>query len=261
MQNVAPAQSALTATIDAMSFAHDIILASDGNTVTMSSDPLNKHLLTEKIPRRSSQDLHRVNFKDPLRELVLISEKPDACVDTTYMASVMNLAQEAAVLNDIKDVRMGLDNEMVGDFAMHPEPSAIQKHTPPIKQKTGINNLATVFHTSIDVVDPVKEMTFLRRLQSLNESDSEGLNSDNLVLSKIALIRRTKKAVNETIESKEANNEPYEMNYDTMNDTDADVTTFEEIKSNMEMFHLRRSMHPDFRLKKDRDKKRHKRNR
>lgn len=257
MQNT---PSALTATIDAMSFAHDIILASDGNSVTMSSDPLNKHLITEKISRRGSHDLHRINFKDPLRELVLISEKPGSNVDTTFMTNVMNLAQEAAVLNDIKEVRMGKDHEILDSLAGYPETE------PPTNQKTGIS-LASAFHSSKDVVDPVKEMTFLRRLKSLDESDSEGLNSDRLVLSKIALIRRTKKAVTVTIENTEINDRRDEFSGDTMsahesndktiNDNeDDDVTTFEEIKNNMELFHLRKSMHPDFQLKSDKYKKR-----
>lgn len=253
MQNPA---SALTATIDAMSFAHDIILASDGNSVTMSTDPLNKHLITEKLPRRASHDL-RINFKDPLRELVLISEKPGSNVDTTYMTSVMNLAQEAAVLNDIKEVRMGKDHEFIDSLAGYPEPEL------PTNQKTGIS-LASAFHSSKDVVDPVKETTFLRRLRSLDESDSEGLNSDKLVLSKIALIRRTKKAVTRTIESTEMNDTHHEFSGDAMsprqlNDNeDDDVTTFEEIKNNMELFHLRKSMHPDFQLKSNKYKKRNK---
>lgn len=258
-------QSALSATVDAMSFTHDIILGSDMRSDSIEA--LNKRVTTEKVPNPhhdQSNNRQKVNFKDPLRELVLISEKTDLTADTTYMSSVNDLAMEAAVLDDMKEVRFGKDHEVSDVAAMNPDLSDSLCH---IKALEGAD-ISKAFQSPKDIVDPAKKKEFLRKLRGFEESDSEGLNSDRLVLGKIALIRRTKTSLGRTIESNsKSDNDDFDdvtkktaipVVNNAEEETEEDVTTYEEIKNSMELFHLRKSMHPAFREKPSKKEKREK---
>lgn len=118
-----------------MSFAHDIVMCNDTITTTQPKDVKNSvqqinqpSLKSEttvpkpiaagnKIPANNqqmtqanlqnhllhSQTTTERDYKDPLRELVLISEA--ICInDTAYLTNVKSLAKEASVLEHVKEV-------------------------------------------------------------------------------------------------------------------------------------------------------------
>lgn len=121
-----------------MSFAHDIVMCNDTITSTQPKDhqsKTNNQLITqpslknEKIAanpvagnatQANNQQILQANnamtqnqlpnfhvaerdYKDPLRELVLISEA--ICInDTAYLTNVKSLAKEASVLEHVKEV-------------------------------------------------------------------------------------------------------------------------------------------------------------
>lgn len=130
---------ALSSAVDVMSFAHDIVMCNDTITTTQPKDvqsKSNNQLITQpslKNEKAALQPIAVVNttqannqpippanstmiqnqipifqtterdYKDPLRELVLISEA--ICInDTTYLTNVKSLAKEASVLEHVKEV-------------------------------------------------------------------------------------------------------------------------------------------------------------
>lgn len=239
---VVPADGALSAAVDVMSFTHDIVMLNDP-TATKTSNT--------------------VDYKDPLRELVLLSVDGAAKNAQSY-ASV--LAQEAAVLGQVKEVHL----EKCGANAL---PKSILRApavsvAPPTD--IGLPGLS-LFQDPKDVVDPEKEREFLQMLRALEESDSEGLNSERPVLGKVSLIRRAKSAVSRTAEDQPQLNDKHplfqvawgtpklttqsnEDDSDVLSandgadandvDGDDDGPTVEEVKRHMELFHLRRSIPP-----------------
>lgn len=216
------------------------------------------------------------NYKDPLRELVLISETPTLKPDNTYVSNVTTLAKEATILEHVKEV--------------HPEPAGGVVRSPSLAAPTKVeksivstdvekSSLSVMFQDPKDIVDPVKEQEFLRKLQELEESDSEGIGCEKPVLGKISLIRRAKSAVSRTtceqktndkhplfhvaweqrdnvkqrpattgaISSTKTSSVTVEIEPGVPDGGDAEdeeYVTVAEVKSHMEMFHLRKSIPP-----------------
>lgn len=192
-----------------------------------------------------------------MRELVLISEAPIAKSDNSYAINISSLAKEATVLEHVKEVRLE-NSSGIGKSTLHP---------PTLSDSTA--NLSSVFQDPKDIVDPVKEFEFLQKLRALEESDSEGLNSERPVLGKVSLIRRAKSAVSRTTIDQSINDkhplfnaawekrkpklseyesfkcEPDSMSRNCEDENDAgDMPTVDEVKRHMELFHLRRSIPP-----------------
>lgn len=117
-----------------------------------------------------------IDYKDPLRELVLISEA--ICIDdkdTTYLSNVKILAKEATVLEHIKEVLP----EQAGLMPLSPAPLGGQ-HPPStvIAGKTAVPEVTStlnLFQDPKDMVDPIKEREFLKKLEALDD-DSEGFD-------------------------------------------------------------------------------------
>lgn len=117
-----------------------------------------------------------IDYKDPLRELVLISEA--ICIDdkdTTYLSNVKILAKEATVLEHIKEVLP----EQAGLMPLSPAPLGGQ-HPPStiLAGKTAVpevNTTLNLFQDPKDMVDPIKEREFLKKLEALDD-DSEGFD-------------------------------------------------------------------------------------
>ncbi|KAJ6638187.1 Nuclear transcription factor Y subunit gamma, partial [Pseudolycoriella hygida] len=133
---------ALSSALDVMSFAHDIVMCNDPPTTTQTKDHASKsntqvtNQLGQPLPKNeqvaarpstvgssitaNDQQILQTNnsasltqlpnfqaterdYKDPLRELVLISEA--ICInDTAYLTNVNSLAKEASVLEHVKEV-------------------------------------------------------------------------------------------------------------------------------------------------------------
>lgn len=244
--NVVPADGALSAAVDVMSFTHDIVMLND-STIGVAN--------TKSI-----------DYKDPLRELVLLSVDGTAKPDKSYASA---LAQEAAILGHVKEVHL---DTCATDTKLKPILRApVVSVVPPAE--VGLSNLTTVFKDPKDIVDPEKEREFLQMLRAIEESDSEGLNGDHPVLGKVSLIRRAKSAVSRTCaeqpqindkhplfhvawdkpkltpQSNENESDAYSMNEDaeegaSSEANDNDAPTVEEVKRHMELFHLRRSIPP-----------------
>lgn len=201
-----------------------------------------------------------INYKDPLRELVLLSVDGST---KTNPAAASALAKEAAVLGHVKEVHLET-------CAMDSKPKSILRapcvSVIPPTVDIGLTSLSTVFTDPKDVVDPEKEREFLQMLRAIEESDSEGLNGDRPVLGKVSLIRRAKTAVSRTSNDQpqlndkhplfdfdwDANLKPQiienESDTSTYNEdagSDAggdDAPTVDEVRRHMELFHLRRSI-------------------
>lgn len=231
-----------------MSFTHDIVMLNDPTASVVSTNSSNA-----------------TDFKDPLRELVLLSVDGSTKTDKSY-ASV--LAKEAAVLGHVKEVHIEASgaNSTTKSILRAPVVSVV----PP--NDTGLSSLTTAFKDPKDIIDPVKEREFLQMLRAIEESDSEGLNGDRPVLGKVSLIRRAKSAVSRTSADQPQLNDKhplFHMAWDAPNLTpqtnenetdtysvnesaeevnsdagDIHAPTVEEVKRHMELFHLRRSIPP-----------------
>ncbi|EAT38898.1 AAEL009258-PA [Aedes aegypti] len=180
---------AITNAIDVMSFTQDIVMVSSEPTGPPTIDPSKPATIAVKpqtapaaqpIPEIPPQpplvkrqsvvsappaydDFPPMkDYKDPLRELVIISESPS--VDDHYVQSCKTLANDASTL----------DHDTLGQL--------------------------NPFLEAKDVVDPVKEREFLKTLEALEDTDSEA--AEKPVLGKISLIRRAKSAVSRTTSRK-----------------------------------------------------------
>lgn len=120
--------------------------------------------------------LSTTDYKDPLRELVLISEA--ICVNddnVAYQTNVKSLAKEATVLEHIKEVHP----EQAGLMPLSPAPlggqyaGAAAAVLPNVDVATKLN----LFQDPKDMVDPVKEREFLKKLEALDD-DSEGFDGE-----------------------------------------------------------------------------------
>lgn len=248
LPSVVPADGALSAAVDVMSFTHDIVMLNDSTVGVVNTNTSNA-----------------IDFKDPLRELVLLSVDGSTKTDKSY-ASV--LAKEATVLGHVKEVH-------IDTSGANPTPTSILL-TPVLSvvppTDTGLSSLTTAFKDPKDIIDPVKEREFLQMLRAIEETDSEGFNGDRPVLGKVSLIRRAKSAVSRTTADQPPLNEKhplFHMAWDAPKSTphtnenesdtysvnesfeginsDADdnyAPTVEEVKRHMELFHLRRSIPP-----------------
>lgn len=245
-----PADGALSAAVDVMSFTHDIVMLNDSNMGVTGGKESNPG-----------------DYKDPLRELVLLSVDGTTKTDKASYASA--LAQEAAILGHVKEVHLDAcgPNTIPKSILRAPVVSV----APPAD--IGLSNLSTVFKDPKDIIDPEKEREFLQMLRAIEESDSEGLNSERPVLGKVSLIRRAKSAVSRTTADEPQLNDKHplfqvawdtpklatqsnEVESDTYSATegaeggvhsdadDNDAPTVEEVKRHMELFHLRRSIPP-----------------
>lgn len=229
---------ALGTAVDRMSFAHDIVMMTDTNIFVGAQEDS-----TEKP------------YKDPLRELILISEVSTTKVDDHYAT---NLAKEASVLHHVKEIH--LDTNAITAKST-PKPATVV--TAPIPPKE-VSNLSTVFQDRKEMVDPVKEREFLAKLNAMEESESECMmNSERPILGKVSLMRRAKSAVSRNVIDHSINDKHplFSVNWekqklashngtkgshaiDIDDDGNDDIPTPEEVKRHMELFHLRRAQPP-----------------
>lgn len=242
-QNVIPT-GALGTAVDRMSFAHDIVMMSDSSILGGDDDK---------------------PYKDPLRELILISEESSAKVDVNYAT---NLAKEASVLSHVKEIH--LESNINASKATPKPPTVITvpqaaSAVPP----KDVSNLSVVFQDRKDTVDPIKEREFLIKLNAMEESESECMmNNDRPILGKVSLMRRAKSAVSRTIIDHSINDKHplFSVKWDKQKSSSAshngtktshtididddghgsddDIPTPEDVKRHMELFHLRRAQPP-----------------
>lgn len=154
---------ALNSALDGMNYAANIVAPVNGPMTPASTAP------KTIIPVGHSATTNSVNFKDPLRELVLIAETIDVgeTNDTAVLSSVNSLAIQAAVLGSVQEV----------------PPLAIIKTAPVLPISTAVVGTAgsttlNLFQDSKDMVDPVKEREFLLRLEQLEDGDSEAFDGN-----------------------------------------------------------------------------------
>lgn len=291
---------AFGAALDVMSFAHDIVMITDTSiavgTAIMDSSKTKQVTVYDGIGtiaggrKQSIEEVNNTlsklqsgqvcpprNYKDPLRELVLISETPTVKPDNTYVSNVTTLAKEASVLEHVKEVLP----EQAGGIGRRPSLHAPAKSVVPVPVELEKSSLSTMFTDPKDAVDPAKELEFLKKLQELEESDSEGIGGEKPVLGKISIIRRAKSAVSRTTFEQKTNDkhplfhvaweqrESIKQRPATTGATasatvdiepeeagDEDYVTVAEVKSHMEMFHLRKSIPPpETKLKEERSGK------
>ena len=140
--------------------------------LTHLHDP--KMLTTHQTPPSLASIDAQKDYKDPLRELVLISEA--ICInekDTAFMTNVKTLAKEATTLDHIKEVVP----EQAGIMPLSPAPLGSSVTTAPAPPTNEITSTTfNLFQDPKDMVDPVKEREFLKKLEALDEADSEGFD-------------------------------------------------------------------------------------
>lgn len=162
---------AINSAMDVMNFAADIVVPVNGTMTPASLAPktLKQNELNSGAAQPKAQ--HSVDFKDPLRELVLIAETigvDGETKDTAVLSSVNSLANQAAVLEHVQEVRpVSLVQQTGAVPALGVVPTG----------GTGSTTL-NLFQDPKDMVDPVKEQEFLRRLEQLEDGDSEGIDGN-----------------------------------------------------------------------------------
>jgi hypothetical protein len=200
---------AISSAIDVMSFTHDIPLAVDTSAPSNipkpptidPSKPMPIHAPTAPTtpakPQGTLVKRHTVpyinepvpkDFKDPLRELIIITEEPPED-EQTLLLSVKTLARDATLLDHFEEIN--LEHHIIEEIVV-PAP-AVQVDT------------MNIFQNPKDIIDPEKERAFLKTLEALEDTDSEA--AEKPVLGKISLIRRAKSAVNRTSSSKRKGNQ------------------------------------------------------
>ncbi|XP_055682448.1 uncharacterized protein LOC129789581 isoform X2 [Lutzomyia longipalpis] len=253
--------SAISAAIDVMAFTHDIVLCGDEEIDAMMQQPPaapGKGGVVKGSLHPSQLLQTPADYKDPLRELVIISEA--ICVtDKNYLANVQTLAKQATVLENVLEVPLKSKEVQKAP----PKPP-----TPAPKVAAGLQSAATtLFQNPQDIIDPEKEKAFLKQLEALEDTDSEAFG-DRPVLGKISLIRRAKSAVSRSASAKRRHDEHplFHIAWDetpatvpnestppggspplqddgienTAYDQEEDeVVTVEDVKRQMEAFHLR----------------------
>lgn len=98
----------------------------------------------------SNKQISEQPFKDPLRELILMSENPSAKVDETY---VTTLAKEASVLSHVKEIRLEAKSSI-------PKPTTIVTQPTDTLAVTEVKSLSTMFQDKCEIIDPVKNKSF-----------------------------------------------------------------------------------------------------
>ncbi|XP_021695000.1 uncharacterized protein LOC5571743 [Aedes aegypti] len=202
---------AITNAIDVMSFTQDIVMVSSEPTGPPTIDPSKPATIAVKpqtapaaqpIPEIPPQpplvkrqsvvsappaydDFPPMkDYKDPLRELVIISESPS--VDDHYVQSCKTLANDASTLDHVHEINLTKQNQLRQEEQKQQQQQTLGQLNPFLEAK--------------DVVDPVKEREFLKTLEALEDTDSEA--AEKPVLGKISLIRRAKSAVSRTTSRK-----------------------------------------------------------
>uniref|UniRef100_A0A182W5T4 Ion transport domain-containing protein n=1 Tax=Anopheles minimus TaxID=112268 RepID=A0A182W5T4_9DIPT len=234
---------AITAAIDVMSFTQDIVMVSTetvcpimppttattrkpsvtavpGATVPAAKPPVPGAVMPPPPPAQRQQPARRhstasapatinlgteakLDYKDPLRELVIISES--ASVDENYAQNVKTLAIDASTLDHVHEIDISAMPPPGPPYRRDPTPQQQQQHSaqqqPPGAgaQQQNLGQL-TLFQNPKDVVDPVREREFLKTLEALEDTDSEA--GEKPVLGKISLIRRAKSAVSRSTSRK-----------------------------------------------------------
>lgn len=200
-----------------------------------------------------------------------MSEDGSTKVDESYAT---NLAKEASVLTNIKEIQIHLESKTV------PSPKPTTMVTQPAQQNQSnataaaaaapkdVKNLSTMFQDKSDMVDPVKEREFLMKISAIEESDTDGVvNAERPILGKVSLMRRAKSAVTRSIIERKINDKHplFSVAWDSQKSlsmgkqdshtidinvdddergSDTDIPTPEEVKRHMEMFHLRHGQPP-----------------
>ncbi|XP_053678362.1 uncharacterized protein LOC128728743 [Anopheles nili] len=179
------------------------VLPSTVPTATVSAGPASQQPPPRRLSTASAPATMgglgvetRQDYKDPLRELVIISES--ASVDENYAQNVKTLAIDASTLDHVHEIDIsaipspGPSNRR--QDAGPQQPAGLQQPpaTGPSAPQQNIGQL-TLFQNPKDVVDPVREREFLKTLEALEDTDSEA--GEKPVLGKISLIRRAKSAV------------------------------------------------------------------
>lgn len=123
-------------------------------------------------------------FKDPLRELLILSESTS--IDEHYAQTCRTLATDASTLDHVYEIDLNRQSQL-----------RQEEHQQQQQQTVGQLN---PFLDAKDVVDPVKEREFLKTLEALEDTDSEA--AEKPVLGKISLIRRARSAVSRTTSRK-----------------------------------------------------------
>lgn len=201
-------------------------------------------------------------YKDPLRELILMTEDSSTKVDETYAT---NLAKEASVLTHIKEIHLeskpiSKPTTVITQPEQQAQPIAAAAPAP-----TDVTNLSTMFQDKTDMIDPVKEREFLMKINAIEESDTDGVGN---VLGKVSLMRRAKSAVSRSITERKINDKhplfsvawdsqkslsvgkkdshTIDINVDDDDErgSDTDIPTPAEVKRHMEMFHLKHGQPP-----------------
>lgn len=237
---------ALSVAVDVMSFTQDIILCGDEPQIKEDSLFVNnpnfaKNARAPAIPGQTpigipSVDPTNKNFKDPLRELVLISEVVSTN-DPNYQSNVKTLANQATVLSNVKEINVGQGiSAAKAIVAQEPKKIAVS---------------AVLFQNPQDIVNPEKEKEFLKKLEALEDTDGE----DKPVLGKISLIRRAKSAVSRTSSAKKKSDEHplFLIAWDEKIDDKIDegfsnegfLDDEVEVQAKMEQFQIKRKSSPD----------------
>lgn len=237
---------ALSVAVDVMSFTQDIILCGDEPQIKEDSLFVNnpnfaKNTRAPNVPGQKPIGIPTVdptnkNFKDPLRELVLISEVVSTN-DPNYQTNVKTLANQATVLSNVKEINVGQGISAA---------KAVVVEEP---KKMAVS--AVLFQNPQDIVNPEKEKEFLKKLEALEDTDGE----DKPVLGKISLIRRAKSAVSRTSSAKKKSDEHplFLIAWDEKKDDDKIDEGFsnegfldDEVESQkMEQFQIKRKSSPD----------------
>ncbi|KAL9703540.1 hypothetical protein quinque_007058 [Culex quinquefasciatus] len=213
---------AITAAIDVMSFTQDIVMVSTESVGPLMIDPTKPPVTTVKstapivpstqpapgVPMTTAQTaaptapqlvkrqsvvsappayddfLPAKGFKDPLRELLILSESTS--IDEHYAQTCRTLATDASTLDHVYEIDLNRQSQL-----------RQEEHQQQQQQTVGQLN---PFLDAKDVVDPVKEREFLKTLEALEDTDSEA--AEKPVLGKISLIRRARSAVSRTTSRK-----------------------------------------------------------
>lgn len=204
---------AITNAIDVMSFTQDIVMVSSEPTTgpptidptkpaTIAVKPQTAPAAQPPIPEIPPQpplvkrqsvvsappaydDFPPMkDYKDPLRELVIISESPS--VDDQYAQNCKALANDASTLDHVHEINLAKQTQLRQEEQKQQQQQTLGQLNPFLEAK--------------DVVDPVKEREFLKTLEALEDTDSEA--AEKPVLGKISLIRRAKSAVSRTTSRK-----------------------------------------------------------
>lgn len=172
---------ALNSALDVMSFAADIVMVPDVEPATATAGA--------------------TDYKDPLRELVLISDTIANSDADPQMATA--LAKQATTLQHVREVQPPPPTGV----ALPPvrPVSTATTAAPPASAAAAPSDTATMFQDPRSMVDPVKEREFLRRLAAaLDDSGNDDDDADQPVLGKISLLRRARSALS----TRAANGEP-----------------------------------------------------